>query len=49
LENVKVRGQPAYVGDVSIKMCREEKGYEDMDWIYLDQALLNTLMNLGVP
>jgi hypothetical protein len=52
---VEGRGHSAYVGKVSIKMGREEIESEDVDWIYLDQdrgewqALLNTLMNLGVP
>lgn len=55
LENVKGRGHTAYVGEVSIKMVREEIGSEDVDQIYLGQdggewqALLNTLLNLGVP
>jgi hypothetical protein len=55
LQNVKGRGQSAEVGEVIIKMGREEIGSEDMDCIYLDQdrgqwlALVNTLMNLGGP
>lgn len=52
---MKGRGCSEYVGEVSIKMDRDEIGSEDVDWIYLDQdrgeweALLSTLMNLGVP
>jgi hypothetical protein len=54
-ENQKGRDESEDLDDDNIKLDLREVGWEDVDWMHLDQdtgqwrGLVNTVMNLRIP